>query len=447
MGAAARAVTRAVTLSAALAGGIVEASMDLGKIFDGTAVSAAVGEPTSAYHASFTMMAEAVTGFVHAGGRQGGSQARTARRRIVVFIDDLDRCLPSNALSVLEAMKLFFDLDGFVFVAGLDQRVIEQAVDTRYRPTYEGASTVPPQDQTNEESDHLMASHGRVVTGRDYIKKIFQVPFGLPAVDQSGLEDLVGSLARSPGVSVEQRKDLRTRVVTHLRYYADDGPVNAREIKRLINAYTVQLKLLSRRLDDPIDLDTILALQVIAFRSDWDRIWKRLQADPDDYANRLNEGLAKRDADTAWVDGEPLPPRLVDYLDIGPAKPLLINVRLPAYLLSSQVSHRTEPLVLRAQVVVDDLRRYVRGVDETTDRSRLSVALRDRLDAWNSIVSSADWAPEVLPLVARLENDVITLAESDGTPIGEWADGFRARLERLDNDLRTIRERYGPRAS
>ena len=47
--------------------------------------------------------------------------------RIVVFVDDLDGCLPTNALDVLESMKLFFDLPGFIFVVGLDESVIDRA--------------------------------------------------------------------------------------------------------------------------------------------------------------------------------------------------------------------------------------------------------------------------------------------------------------------------------
>src|SRR5581483_1839172 len=83
-------------------------------------------------------------------------------RRVVVFIDDLDRCLPLNALEVLESMKLFFDLEGFVFVVGLDQAVIERSIELKYGPAEPAA--------------------GRQITGSDYVKKIFQVPFGLPRI-------------------------------------------------------------------------------------------------------------------------------------------------------------------------------------------------------------------------------------------------------------------------
>ena len=51
-------------------------------------------------------------------------------RRIVVFIDDMDRCLHEKALGLLEGTKTFLDVDGLVFVMGLDRRVFEEFVKT-----------------------------------------------------------------------------------------------------------------------------------------------------------------------------------------------------------------------------------------------------------------------------------------------------------------------------
>jgi hypothetical protein len=47
-------------------------------------------------------------------------------------MDEIDRCLPGQALTVLESMKLFFDMPGFVFVVGLDERVVKSAVRTKF---------------------------------------------------------------------------------------------------------------------------------------------------------------------------------------------------------------------------------------------------------------------------------------------------------------------------
>ena len=74
--------------------------------------------------------------------------------RLVIFIDDLDRCLPENALTVLESLKLYLDNANCVFFIGLDKRVIEQAVKQRYKDLN--------------------------VTGKEYIEKMIQLNFFLP---------------------------------------------------------------------------------------------------------------------------------------------------------------------------------------------------------------------------------------------------------------------------
>jgi len=78
--------------------------------------------------------------------------------RLIVFIDDLDRCLPENALTVLESLKLYLDKANCVFFIGLDKRVIEQAVRQRYKTLVD-------------------------VTGKEYIEKMIQLNFFLPEKD------------------------------------------------------------------------------------------------------------------------------------------------------------------------------------------------------------------------------------------------------------------------
>ena len=39
--------------------------------------------------------------------------------RIVIFIDDLDRCNAKKALEVFESTKAFLDIEGFIFIIGL----------------------------------------------------------------------------------------------------------------------------------------------------------------------------------------------------------------------------------------------------------------------------------------------------------------------------------------
>lgn len=92
--------------------------------------------------------------------------------RFVVAVDDLDRCTPSKILGVLESIKLFLDSKGFVFILAMDCGVVTQAVGEHYR---------------------FMCSHRwqRRDVGREYLDKIIQVPFHLPALAGPELKNLV----------------------------------------------------------------------------------------------------------------------------------------------------------------------------------------------------------------------------------------------------------------
>lgn len=57
-------------------------------------------------------------------------------KKIVVFIDDLDRCFPDLAIKLLESIKLVLSQSGFVFVIGVARTVIEGYLQHRYQKEY-----------------------------------------------------------------------------------------------------------------------------------------------------------------------------------------------------------------------------------------------------------------------------------------------------------------------
>lgn len=211
--------------------------------------------PRSFYFASFKSLKSAFAEF----------HAATDRARIVVFIDDLDRCLPEGALEVLESMKLFFDFDGFVFVVGLDQQVVEWCIDNRYA-----------------ERQSLESEDGFRIRGADYIKKIFQVPFALPPVGQNEADQLLQAIIDNVELVQDQVDDLKTRVRPHLEHFLAGGTANLRDIKRFLNSYVLIMKVHER-----LEPDVVLALQTVAFTPQWRPIFEALRVHGEELAREL----------------------------------------------------------------------------------------------------------------------------------------------------------------
>ena len=227
--------------------GAIDVSFDANKALEtGQRMSDARAEarvPRSAYHASFRALRDAFKEFA----------GPASNRRIVVFIDDLDRCLPGSALQVLESMKLFFDLDGFVFVVGLDRKVIEEVVDSKYHA------------EQNGDDDK------RRVLGEEYIKKIFQVPYTLAPVGAGQLRKFLDSVYAEAKLPDAQRAEFRTVVEPHLRFLVSDDVVNPREVKRYLNAYTIATKV-----NSDLNQNGVLSVLLLDFRIDWDRVEEAL---------------------------------------------------------------------------------------------------------------------------------------------------------------------------
>ena len=94
-------------------------------------------------------------------------------RRLYLFVDDLDRCLPEDAVGALEALKLFLDLPGCVFVLGMDRHVVEQGIRVRYKEFELEGGLMGPVDP------------------RQYLDKIVQIPFRLPPLDTKRMTNFI----------------------------------------------------------------------------------------------------------------------------------------------------------------------------------------------------------------------------------------------------------------
>jgi hypothetical protein len=96
--------------------------------------------------------------------------------RIVIFIDDLDRCPADEVVRVLEAVNLLFGFELFVVVVAVDSRWLLRSLEDTFSEAFDEEDSSAP-------------------TPHNYLEKIIQIPFWLHPMQPGGFERLVANLA------------------------------------------------------------------------------------------------------------------------------------------------------------------------------------------------------------------------------------------------------------
>jgi len=130
--------------------------------------------------------------------------------RIVILIDDLDRCVPIQSIEVLEALKTFLDAEGCVFVVACDTRLINQGLKSKYP------------DNSNIDLD-------------DYLGKIVQFAFTIPPIHVEDAERFINNFDLSIGYPELSRLISKTL------------ERNPRKIKRFLSDLKIKNQLVKSR--------------------------------------------------------------------------------------------------------------------------------------------------------------------------------------------------------
>ena len=124
--------------------------------------------------------------------------------RMVLYIDDLDRCPAQRVVEVLQAVHLLLAFPLFVVVVGVDSRWLLRALELEFRDMM---------GSPDEQTDPGQALHW-AATPQNYLDKIFQIPMSLRPMDPDGYARLVAGLAGgastdrgTPGGAAGERRD------------------------------------------------------------------------------------------------------------------------------------------------------------------------------------------------------------------------------------------------
>lgn len=120
-------------------------------------------------------------------------------KTLVVFIDNLDRCLPANSIQTLEAIRLFMFLPNTAFVVAADEDMIRHAV-----------------------SEHFHDPGDRLVT--DYLDKLIQLPVYVPRPGVLEIRAYLTMLiATRSGCGKDEVAALRAFLIDDLRHSWKDS--------------------------------------------------------------------------------------------------------------------------------------------------------------------------------------------------------------------------------
>ncbi len=96
---------------------------------------------------------------------------------LVVFIDDLDRCTPAKAASVIEAINLLLDSQHCIFVIGMDARILSMSIQAKYKDL---------QELFKDAQKPIGPS-----LGRHFLEKIIQIDFRIPIPDEQHIDEFI----------------------------------------------------------------------------------------------------------------------------------------------------------------------------------------------------------------------------------------------------------------
>jgi hypothetical protein len=174
-------------------------SMGTGGLVDSETVQAAL-QLTDDVLESLGQMKSALTTVVEA-------RIQKENKRIVVFVDDLDRLQPSRAVEILEAMKNFLDIPGCVFVLACDYEVIKAGL----KEKFPGVAAYD--------------------AGKSFFDKIFQLSFNIPTARYDNMHHYLSNLMTQVGFTSD-----RDEIEEYLNLLRCSIGFNPRNIKRLLNS-------------------------------------------------------------------------------------------------------------------------------------------------------------------------------------------------------------------
>ena len=192
-------------------------------------------------------------------------------KKVVFFVDDLDRILPSDAVEVLESLKNIFDIPNCVFILAIDYDVVVKGLESKFGP------------KTKENEREF----------RSFFDKIIQVPFTMPVGAYDISSFLKNKLAE---LNVEVNDEEVSQITKVVGYTVGNNP---RSLKRYLNTFSL-IKIIvldDDEIDDENDVNKIILFATLGIQISYPEIFRLLTQNPNyldwnkEFGNKINVDL------------------------------------------------------------------------------------------------------------------------------------------------------------
>ncbi len=146
-------------------------------------------------------------------------------KKLVIFIDELDRCSSEEVVSTLASVRTFLDVDGCVCIVAADQAVLERAL-----------------SKSLVQATPINRANPYYSSGSEYLDKVFQYQLPVPALMPRRLSGFALRLIKGHGgvwTEVDHDKVISALIPVHIR--------SPRRVKTLLNAFVIAYRLAALR--------------------------------------------------------------------------------------------------------------------------------------------------------------------------------------------------------
>ncbi len=324
---------------------------------------------------------------------RAGSDGDRKIERVILYIDDLDRCASTKVMEVLQAVHLLLAFDLFVVVVGVDPRWLLHALREEFP-----AFAKHDRDKSPEEKSWQ-------ATPQNYLEKIFQIPYCLPRMTPDGFGKMV-IYELAPTGNKESAAAVGGQTVTSQPVVAPVAPPQGQQVTAVNTPSAVQ----PISAPPPVNVVSPEPVEVIpealALRS-----WETKFAEQRLAALISTPRAVKRFANTYRIlKASVAPTRLLEYegTEQSPG-----DFQVPMTLLAALIGAPNDciwlfPQLLQVAQAKQDIRVFLNqdpkvlaGAHSTVTWTRLSTIISDP-----SFPSTPELFAEWLPQVARFSFEV-----------------------------------------